>query len=559
MELRRYATLAWRWLWLIILGTVLAAGSAYVTSRYTVPVYSASTMLLISPSKAVVMDTTVLPNSDRLAATYAELLGRQPVLAEVINRLGLETTVEALARSVSVSPVRNTQLIQLTVEDTDPARAASIANAIPQIFIQQNYDLQSRRFADSKAGLQRQIDTTQTEINALQDRIKVLEAASVPDLNELDRQRRDLQALQNSYASFSKSFEDLRLEEAKQLDTLLVTEEARPPSRPVRPKTAQNTLLAAVVGMILALSVAYLVEYLDDVVKNPDQVQAVLGLSVLGAVPVAVGDGADKLVMLGSGHSPVSEAYRVLRTNLQFAAVDRPLRSLLVSSPSPTEGKSVTSANLAVALAQGGKRVILVDCDLHRPRVHRLLALPNHVGLTSALIDQGSDPLAVLHETPVPGLQVMTSGPIPPNPAEILGSARMHEVLAALAAAADTVILDSSPVLAMSDAVILASQVDGVLLVLDAKSTRRELARRAMASLQQVQARVVGAVLNRVSRERSGYYYYYYSHYNEPGDGSRRRGRRWPWQKQEKRRRAPEPAAPAASVTPDVTKSRSLR
>lgn len=274
--------------------------------------------------------------------------------------------------------------------------------------------------------------------------------------------------------------------------------------------------------------------------------KAVLGLSVLGAVPDAGGDDADKPAMLASGHSPVTEAYRVLRTNLQFAAIDRPLRSLLVSSPSPSEGKSVTSVNLAVALAQGGKRVTLVDCDLHRARVHRLLALPNSVGLTSALIDQGSDPLSSLQETPVPGLRAMTSGPIPPNPAEILGSTRMHEVLEALGADAEIVILDSPPVLAMSDSAILASQVDGVLLVLDAKSTRREEARSAMASLRQVQARVVGVALNRVSRERSGYYYHYYSHDNEPGDGSRPRGRRWPWQKREKRQSRSEPTASAA-------------
>ena len=551
MELRKYAALVWRWLWLIILGTVLAAGAAYVTSKRTVPVYSAGTLLMISPSKAQVMDTlSYQPMGDRLAATYTQMLTGRPVLEAVIGNLGLPTTAGALASNVSVATIRDTQLIRVAVEDTNPERAAAIANEIPKVFIAQNSQLQTGRYADSKASLQRQIDETQASITALEDRIKAAEAAQTPDQGALDRDRRDLQALQSGYASLSSSFEDLRLEEAKQLDTLLVTEDAVPPIRPVRPKTAQNTLLAAIVGAMLALSAAYLIEYLDDVLKNPDQVKAALGLNVLGAVPVVAGEGADKPAMLAGDHSPVTEAYRVLRTNLQFAAVGRPLRLLQLSSPSPSEGKSVTSANLAVALAQAGKRVILVDCDLHRPRVHHLMALPNNSGLTSALIDQGSDPLAVLRETPVPGLQVLTSGPLPPNPAEILGSARMLEVLAALGAAADIVILDSPPVLAMSDAVILASQVDGVLLVLDAMATRREPARRAMASLQQVQARVVGAVLNRVSRQRSGYYYYYYSHYNDPGDGSRPRGRCWPWQKREKRRRKSDPAVSVAPVLP---------
>ncbi len=202
----------------------------------------------------------------------------------------------------------------------------------------------------------------------MQERIRTIEASANPDPTALDRDRRDLQALQGGYASLSKSFEELRLEEAKQLDTLLVTEEATPDNRPIRPKTTQNILLAAIIGAMLALGVALLIEYLDDVLKNPDQVKAALGLNVLGAVPVVAEGSADKPAMLANGHSPVTEAYRVLRTNLQFAAVDRPLRFLQISSASPSEGKSVTSANLAAALAQSGKRVILVDCDLHRPR-----------------------------------------------------------------------------------------------------------------------------------------------------------------------------------------------
>jgi non-specific protein-tyrosine kinase len=546
MELRRYALFLWRWLWLVTLGVALAAGTSYLTSKQMTPIYSASTMLLISPSKAVVMDTSVLPNSDRLAATYVEMMVGRPVLEAMINRLGLPTTADALkkGKSITVQAIRNTQLIRLTVEDPSPVQAAAIANEIPKVFIEQNSELQTRRYADSKASLQRQIDDTQADIATVQDRIQLLETAESPDPNDLDRQRRDLQALQSSYASLSQSLEDLRLEEAKQLDTLLVSEEARSPENPIRPKTLQNTLLAGILGAILAVGVALLGEYLDDVLKTPDDVQKSLGLTTLGAVPIVARDDADRPMMLAGGHSAVTEAYRVLRTNLQFAAVDRPLRSLQICSPSPTEGKSVTSANLAVALAQGGKQVILVDCDLHRPRMHHLMALSNNIGLTSALLDQGRDPLAVLQGSSVPGLRVMTSGPIPPNPAELLGSARMREILAALDTAADMVVLDGPPVLAMSDSAILASQVDGVLLLLDAKGTRRELARRALAGLQQVQARVVGAVLNRVARTRSGYYYYY----SEPNNGSRRRSRHWPWQKQETRRRETQQATSAASA-----------
>lgn len=540
MQLRRYISLAWRWLWLIALGVVLAAGVAYLSSSRMLPVYQASTLLLISPSKAVVMDATALPNSDRLAATYAEMLKRWPVLDEVIARLGLPITSDALAAAISVRPVASTQLIQLSVEDTNPERAALTANEIPKVFIQQNTELQTRRFADSKASLQRQIESTQADIAQLQDRIRSLSAAANPDQNELDRLRRDLQTLQNSYTSQTTSFEGIRLEEAKQLDTLLVTEEARPPSRPIRPKTAQDTLLAALVGALLALGIVYLVEYLDDVLKDPDAVKTALGLATLGAVPAVEGTSAEpELVAFAAGHSAFREAYRVLRTNLQFAAVGRPLHLLLVTSPSPSEGKSVTSANLSITLAQSGRRVILVDCDLYRPRQHKLLQLHNNVGLTTALLDQQADLMTLLQESAVPGLRVLTSGPLPPNPAEILGSTRMREVLAALAEQADILVLDSPPVLAVADSAILASEMDGVLLVLNAEKTRRELAQRSMASLRQVQARVVGVVLNRVSSRRAGYYYYYYhSHDYSTDDKANHRRRRWPWQKLAARRLA---------------------
>jgi len=199
----------------------------------------------------------------------------------------------------------------------------------------------------------------------------------------------------------------------------------------------------------------------------------------------------------------------VLRTNLQFASVDRPLRTVLVTSTAPSEGKTLTAANLAAVFAQAGRRVIVVDADLHRPRQHRVFRLPNNTGLTNALLSEGSALEVLLQETPVPGLQVLTSGPLPPNPAELLGSARMRELLAQLTSLADIVVIDSPPTMAVSDTAILASEVDGVLLVLDAGKTRREMALHALTGLRQVQARVIGVVLNRMPSRSPGSYYYY--------------------------------------------------
>src|SRR5450759_4020273 len=377
MDLRRYAMLVWRWLWLIVLGTAIAGGTSYIVSKRMVPVYQATTMLMVSQSKSITtLDTSLAYVVDRLASTDAELMHRQPVMDAVIKNLGLKTTAVKLGAAVTVTPIRNTQLIQLSVEDSNPAQAAAIANEVPKVFIQQNDAMQTSRFTDSKASLQKQLDQATADITRQQDSIAKLKAAAQPDAAELDREQRDLSQMQNNYATLYKSFEDLRLEEAQQLDTLLVTEQAQTPTIPIRPKTTQNTLLAAVLGAMLALGLAYLVEYLDDVIKSPDEIEQVLGLSALSVVP-AVDEGPEghDLPVITSTHSAATEAYRVLRTNLQFASVDAALRTLMVTSSSPSEGKTMTAANLGATLAQDGKHVILVDTDLHSPCLQRFFKM----------------------------------------------------------------------------------------------------------------------------------------------------------------------------------------
>ena len=202
------------------------------------------------------------------------------------------------------------------------------------------------------------------------------------------------------------------------------------------------------------------------------------------------------LITLTDPRSPVSEAYRTLRTNLEFSSLDEPVRTLVVTSPGAEEGKSTVLANLAVTLAQGGKQVILLDCDLRRPTQHTLFGLDNTTGLTTMMLakDAHSDP--PLRQTPVDGLRVLPAGPTPPNPAELLGSRRMKEAVAALLAQADVLLFDAPPVLAVTDALVLAVQTDGVLLVVKAGGTRREHIQQAKERLERVNARIVGAVLN---------------------------------------------------------------
>jgi non-specific protein-tyrosine kinase len=216
-------------------------------------------------------------------------------------------------------------------------------------------------------------------------------------------------------------------------------------------------------------------------------------------------NGKSPLIALRDPRAPAAEAYRTLRTNLQFSSLDKPLRTLMATSTAPDEGKSTTLANLAVTIAQAEQRVILVDCDLRRPTLHTLFDLPNDAGLTSMILAEDVPP--PLQETSVPGLALLSSGPLPPRPADILGSRRMEAAIERLRATADIVLFDTPPVVVVTDAVVLATKVDGVLLVFQAGRTSRERARRARQILEKVKAHIVGVVLNNAEVEQ-GYGYY---------------------------------------------------
>ena len=217
--------------------------------------------------------------------------------------------------------------------------------------------------------------------------------------------------------------------------------------------------------------------------------------------------GFDRLVTFSNPHSPVAEAYRTLRTNIQFSTIDKPIQTLLATSTGPDEGKSTTLANLAVAIAQTGSSVVLVDCDLRRPTIHRIFGLRNTDGLTNVALGEYRDALP-FQDTAVPNLRILAAGPTPPNPSELLGSRRMSEVISVLKGQADFVLFDTPPIIAVTDAAVLASKVDGVLLVIRAGKTKRDLAKRAKELLDKVNANILGVVLNDARAESNAYSYY---------------------------------------------------
>jgi polysaccharide biosynthesis transport protein len=288
-----------------------------------------------------------------------------------------------------------------------------------------------------------------------------------------------------------------------------VVDAAETPRGPVSPNTFVNLVLAVFGGATLAAGLAFFFEYLDNRIKSPEEVKRHLGLPFLGMVP-ALFDKSIGYPLINNGVPPnFSESFRAVRTSLLFSSTEPGSRSLVVTSTAPGEGKTMVAVNMAMALAQAGERVLLVDADMRKPRVHAVFEKPQEPGLSNFLVGNSKSADSVL-KTTVPGLWVMPSGASPPNPAELLGSKRFKDFLASLAQHFDWVIVDTPPVMAVTDSSVVAHAASGVLFVVGADMTSRQAAQRALERLEHAKAKFVGAVLNRVDLQHNAYYYSQY-------------------------------------------------
>jgi capsular exopolysaccharide synthesis family protein len=310
------------------------------------------------------------------------------------------------------------------------------------------------------------------------------------------------------YTLLLEKYHEARVAEAMSLSTARLVEAASTPNSPVKPRRMLNISLACALGLLLGLLLAALADYLDDTIGDTEDMRRYLNLCVLGAVPRFKAPGLALIPDQGE-RSVAAEAYRMLRTNIAFASLDQPARTVLITAAGQLEGKTTTTANLGITMAQEGRKVLLLDTDLRRPALHRLFHLDNSRGLTSVLL--GSSALSdVIQAIETENLWVLTSGPLPPNPAELLNSAKMRELLARLRDDWDIVLCDSPPIVMAADAPILASILDGVVLVIEQHKTSRYIIAEAVSILRSARARLLGVAMNKWRAERQGYYYYYY-------------------------------------------------
>lgn len=346
--------------------------------------------------------------------------------------------------------------------------------------------------------------------------------------------RRDAESAREMYELLIKRFKETTLTEDMRTGNIRIVDPAEVPSRPVKPKKGLNIALAVILGLFFSIGMAFFFEYLDNTIKNADDIKRYLKIPFLGPVPAIAFDNPEKtqknvrpeLVTLDSPKSIASEAYRGIRTDILFSSPEAEPRIILVSSAGPQEGKTLTVTNLAVTMAQAGSRVIILDCDLRRPRLHKLFNINQNRGLTNLLIGDRKLKLEVL-ATGISNLYLIPCGSIPPNPSELLGSRRMDDLLKALLNKFNRIIIDSPPIGAVTDAAVLSKYTDGVVYVLRANATVRGAAINGLEQFKQVGANVLGAVLNGVDFEKDKYYYSQYSYYYYgQGSDKPRKGRR---------------------------------
>lgn len=366
----------------------------------------------------------------------------------------------------------------------------------------------------------------------------------------LARLTRDRELNEKLYLMLNEKYEETRIAEAGKSAGVQIIDQAKPSDKPVRPNKKLNILLGMLFGLAIGVGIAFFLEFLDDTVKTGDDLER-LGLTVLGTIPLVYTDqiirrlkkqgrqftDADlhrveaKMITRFSPKSPVSEAYRSLRTNIQFVDIDKPKRVLMITSTMSKEGKSTTAVNLAITLTQTGSRVLLVDSDLRRPSVHNFFTMDKTYGLTNILIGSLTFNDVVKH-TEVENLDIITSGDIPPNPAELVASESMRRFIEEARSRYDYILLDSPPVVAVTDAAVLATRVDGTLLVVGSGTVNKREVQRATGLLKNVRSAVLGVVLNGLDIKKiyGSYYYYfhYYQYYYYYGSDSKAKKRKKP-------------------------------
>ncbi len=530
-----YGQLLWHWAWLLALAALLTGAATYYVASRQPPVYASRTKVVVIAGSSSIYDTNASTYySQSLAEVYSQTMTSTSILDKVSERLGYPVN-----SSISVTQLEYKPIIDILVQDADPQVAADVANTLFAVFSEKVLNDQTSKYSGLRADIEsdiaevdRQLEVINEKLANLSIKFSDIDAAQrkaeesrnvgvvpaiVPtkdpaDIAEQARLQLAQSQYQNTRYSLYSNLQQLKYTESLAKNSIDQLNPAIPNMTPVRPQPMRSAMLASLVGLLIAAAVVFLVAFLQDEIHDPEEITRKWGIPVLGMIS-SYNYHQSPLVTLSQPRSPVSEAFRSLRTSLQYSGVDNPLRTLLITSATPSEGKTSISANLATVMAQSERNVMVLDCDLRRPRIHKVFQVSNRIGLSDYFIRTSDRMDGVIKKTENPRVSVITSGSLPPNPSELLNSTRMNEVIDLLSQHFDHIVLDTPPLLAVTDALVLAPRVDGVILVIDPKRSKRAAVKHAIGQLKSVNANLLGVVLNNIKSKNSRYYYnknYYY-------------------------------------------------
>jgi capsular exopolysaccharide synthesis family protein len=496
-------------MWLIVPSVIVFTLGAVVFSLLQKPSYRGVALVVVTgQDTGFTMLGTPQPQQSYqpgrdIVQTQVEVIQSPRIAEQVIADLDLSQSVAGLLNRVTASADTGTNNITIQAIDASAAGAARIANAFAEVYVAWSRDNQSRSIKTAADDVQRRLTLAQQQIVAIEETA----TASVADQSRL-------QAARTLYATLADKLEQLRVggQLATGAGSVLASAVADP--APVSPRPLRDGGLGLAAGLALGLGMVFLAEQLDTKIRSSEEAEEIYGAPVLGNIPIDTFNKREtsRLTLLQHPDSPAADAYRGLRINLDFVNFESHIKTVIVTSAAPSEGKSTVAANLAIALSQAGQRVVLLNCDFHRPAGGTFLECVNgHIGLSDLLLTGKPEVDAFQQPQGLERLVVVAAGSAPPNPSDLLGSSRMQELIAALRESMDWVIMDAPPLLAVADTVALARWADGVLIVTHIGASTRAAARAARDQLEKIGARILGISVwglrnSATARAYSGYY-----------------------------------------------------
>jgi len=520
--------------------TIIATVSSFMMK----PVYRAATTLLVdleSPTVLAASGSVALGRTDYYAykeylQSQREIIKNRNITRQIYDEFKLSRSddyknakdpIGKFRKTIKAGPIRDTRLLVLSVENKDPKLAAAISNRTAEIYVARNLDYITKNEL---------LNLYKNEYLKLQTTLSEMSKIYLAKHPKMMRLREEIEQMTDKIKREKEQIGDYALAKAPstigpntsrdllsglKANNITIQDRAEVPILPVKPKKRLNILLAMIIGLFGGVALAFMFEYLDDSIKGVGDIEKVVKWPYLGAIPRINKGGRLKesekaLFVQREPMSPIAEAYRTVRTSVLFSSIEeQPLQSIVITSPGPEEGKSVTTCNLGLTLAKNNNRVLLVDADMRKSCLHNIFKNASYAGLSDFLSGQ-AELEDVIQETDVENLYLVYAGDHPPNPSELLSSRMMKEFIKKTGSRFDYILFDSAPMAVVTDAAILSKQVDGTILVLESDRTSKRVLPRMNQILEDARARVVGFILNKASAYSSGYNCYTYEYPKKP-------------------------------------------